>query len=118
MQTIEDLGAELRNAAKEGNVEIVGMILNHEKCDADTINAKDYEDGRTALIIAVEEGKTEVVKAILDHKKCDSTILPLPGTALQRSSLFSRVSGNRVGITLGFMGVLAAVTARRCQYSP
>ena len=117
MQTIEDLGAELRNAAKEGNVEIAGMILSRPEVNAKALKAKDKQ-GCTALIIAVEEGKTEVVKAILDHKKCDSTILPLPGTALQRSSLFSRVSGNRVGITLGFMGVLAAVTARRCQYSP
>ena len=45
----------------------VKEILNHDKCDSDTIKA--------TLMIAAQRGDLEVVRAMLDHVKCGSPII-------------------------------------------
>ncbi len=132
MQTIEDLGAELRNAAKEGNLEIVGMILAQPEVNTEILNAQD-KAGLTALMWAVEKGNVGVVKVLLAHRDDKGNypvdigiigdialagqpeisqlisahqLLTNPWTALQRSSLF--IYRNRVGILISCLVVAAA----------
>ncbi|MEC8882342.1 MAG: ankyrin repeat domain-containing protein, partial [Pseudomonadota bacterium] len=101
-------------AVNKGNIGVVKALLAHRDSNDKpliNVNVKDNK-GHTAQMIASAFGKEEINKIISAHRLSIS-----PWNALQRSSLFSNVSENRVGITLGFMGVLAAVAVGRC-YSP
>ena len=70
----------LLGAAQIGDINAVRELLDHEKCDTDTINAKGSL-GYTVLEWAGRFGHTEVVKVILDHEKCDADVINAKGSS-------------------------------------
>ena len=82
-------------AVNQGNVEVVKVLLDHRDGNGESlidVNEKDNR-GRTALMMASMLGYGEISRLILVHQLSVN-----PWTALQRSSLFNRLSGNEVGI--------------------